>query len=105
MTSFRWENLAIDELHADGAPSFDNGAVHFSVTANCKVRASADLGCEISNPRVDAYTIDDIERIRAHAMLCRAVEIRYMRQADCFRGLNEGTHRRGVLLRCPLADR
>jgi hypothetical protein len=38
-------------------------------------------------------------------MLGRTVEIRYMRQANRFRSLNKGTHRRGVLLRRPLADR
>src|SRR6266436_2266643 len=99
------ENLAIDELHANGALPFDNDAVHFSVTADRKVGASADRGREISHPGVDSHTIDDVERIGTYAMLSRAVEIRYTRQTDCFRGFNEGPHRRSVLLRFPLADR
>src|SRR5260221_2243410 len=99
------ENLAIDELHANGALPFDNDAVYFSVTADRKVGASADRGSEISHSGVDTHTIDDVERIRADAMLCRAVEIRYTRQTDSYRGFNEGPHRRGVLLCSPLADR
>ena len=85
-------------------PSNDD-AVHFGVAADREVGASADRGREIGHPRVDAHAIDDVERIGADAMLGRAVEVRDMRQADRFRGLNEGTHRRGVLLRRALADR
>jgi hypothetical protein len=101
----RPENLAIDELHTDGALAFDNDAVHFSVTADREIGASADPSREIRHPRVDAHTIDDVERIGADAMLGRPVEIRYIRQPDGFRGFDEGTHRRGVFLRRPLADR
>src|SRR5260221_212014 len=99
------ENLAIDELHANGALPFDNDAVYFSVTTDRKVGASADRCSEISHPGVDTHTIDDVERIRADAMLGCAVEIRYTRQTDSCRGFNEGPHRRRVLLRCSLADR
>jgi hypothetical protein len=78
----RSEKLAIDELHVDGALVFDNDAVHFSVAADDEVTASADRGREIGNPRIDAHTVGDVERIGADAMLGRALEIRYMRQAD-----------------------
>src|SRR5207244_8318251 len=74
------ENLAIDELHANGAFPLDNDAVHFSVTADRKVGASADRGREISDPGVDSHTIDDAERIGTYAMLSRAVESRYTRK-------------------------
>src|SRR6266851_3619928 len=98
-------NLAIDKLHTDSPLALDNYAVHFSVTADGEVGASADRIREVSHPCVDSHTIDDMERIGTHAMLARAVEIRYVDQAKSFRGLNEGAHGRGVLLRRPLADR
>src|SRR5882672_4234762 len=98
------DNLAIDELHADSTLAVDNYSVHFSVTADGEVGESADCIREISHPRVDSHTIDDIERIGTHTILGRAIEIRYVGQADGFRGLNEGAHRRGIFLRRPLAD-
>src|SRR5712691_2926565 len=91
----RRENLAIDEFHAYGALAFENDTVHFSVTADREIGASADRSREISHPRVDAHTLDDVKRIGADAMLGRAIEIRYRRQAGGFRGLNEGAHRWG----------
>jgi hypothetical protein len=59
--------------------------VHYGVTANGKIGASADRGRKIGHPRVDALTIDNVERIRADAMLGRAVEIRYTCQAEPLR--------------------
>ena len=69
------DNVAIDELHSDGMLAFDNYAVHFSVTADREVGTIADCIREIGYPRVDSYTIDDIEWIGTNAMLSRAIEV------------------------------
>src|SRR5258708_36117249 len=98
-------NLTADELDSDGDLALDNVEVHFSVTADSEIGASADRSREIRHPRVDAHPIDDVERIGADAMLGRPVEIRYVRQPDSFRCLDEATPRRGVFLRHPLPHR
>src|ERR1700686_3503429 len=99
------KNLCVDKLYADSALAFDDDVVHFGVTADCEVGASADRGGQISDPRIDPHTIDDVERIRANTVLSSTVEIRNMRQPDSFCGFDECTHRRRVLLRRVLADR
>src|SRR3981081_2064621 len=101
----RRKNLAIHELYADGALASDDDIVYFGASPNFEVRASADRGSEISDPRIDAHTVDDVERIWANAMRGCAVEIRYMRQANSFRSLDKGTHRQGIFRRGALPDR
>src|ERR1700680_2146761 len=80
------QNFSIDKLHADSAFAVNDDAVHFGVTADCEVGASADRGGQISDPRIDPHTIDDVERIRANTVLSSTVEIRNMRQPDSFCG-------------------
>src|ERR1700722_4363229 len=101
----RRENLAIFEPHADGAFALYNYGVHFDASTDCKVRPSANRGRQIGYARIYAHPVDDIEGIGADAMGVRAIEIKYVRQAESFGSLDESTHRWSVLLRCTLADR
>src|SRR5258707_8752142 len=69
------ENLAIDELHANGALPFDNDAVYFSVTTDRKVGASAVRYCEIRHRGFDTHPSGGVAHIRPHAALFRPSKI------------------------------
>ena len=90
-------------------------SVGLSIAARRKASAKG-LGCVKTLPQgirwlgaarvpdaIDLCRSGVVPRDRRYAG--SAVRIRYMRQADSFRSHDEGTHRRGVILRRALADR
>src|SRR5260221_13449062 len=78
----RRQYLSIKQLHADGTLAFNNHTVHFSAALDREVGACTHGGREIRHSRIDAHAVDHVKRVRSRTVLTRAVEIRYVLQAE-----------------------